>query len=417
MSRRSARAFAVCLIAALGFASGVIAPATASGRDAVPPPTGHVWAQVAAGEGHTCGVRRDHSLWCWGEGGSRLGHGDFDDRLVPTQVGTDTNWATVGVGEAHTCAVRTDHTLWCWGWNGFGQLGLGDRDPDRYIPAQVGTDIDWASVTLGYGHTCATRTDATLWCWGRNVYGELGLGDRKLRKTPTRVGSGSDWAMVDASITYHSYTCATRTDATLWCWGRNDVGQLGVGDTRLRTAPTQVGTDTNWALVSAGGGHTCATRIDATLWCWGDNYTGQLGLGDRGNRRSPAEVGSDTDWAYPNTGYFHSCATATDGSLWCWGDNLHGQLGLGGTRRHSTPARVGSDTNWGAVSTGASHTCANRTHHTLWCWGRNYWGQLGLGDRTDRQTSQARLGTRLARRGRLLAVMECPGAWLRWAGA
>ncbi len=106
-------------------------------------------------------------------------------------------WATVSGGYWHTCGIRLDHTLWCWGNNKNGQLGLGDNTR-RDVPTQVGTDADWAGLDAGYNNTCATRTDQTLWCWGWNHYGQLGVGDTTDRTTPTQVGTGTEWAQLDA---------------------------------------------------------------------------------------------------------------------------------------------------------------------------------------------------------------------------
>ena len=94
---------------------------------------------------------------------------------VPTRVGTDTDWVRVTAGWTHTCGVRTDRSLWCWGNNGNGQLGLGDAT-ERLVPTRVGAGTDWARVSSGTAHTCATRTDRSLWCWGGNWDGPARVG-------------------------------------------------------------------------------------------------------------------------------------------------------------------------------------------------------------------------------------------------
>ena len=95
-------------------------------------------------------------------------------------------WRNVSAGATHTCGVRTDRSLWCWGGNGVGQLGLGDRT-ERWVPTRVGTDADWVRVTAGGTHTCGVRTNRSLWCWGWNRAGQLGLGDHAKRRVPKRV--------------------------------------------------------------------------------------------------------------------------------------------------------------------------------------------------------------------------------------
>lgn len=382
----------VAISAAAGVViSGLFMP-VASAADQTRRPTGHVWTNVSTGSQHSCGVRLDHTLWCWGSNGASalgLGYGHWEDEDRPTQVGTDSNWRSVRSGESHTCGLRIDGTLWCWGWNGFGQVGVGSHDTVIYEPSQVGSDTDWSSVALGYGHTCATRTDGTLWCWGRNSYGELGIGEGARRKlSPVQVGSDTDWAAFDGEFPLaHSFTCALKLAGTAWCWGNNESGQLGLGDHKRRYLPTQLpGAD--WTALTPGGTHACGLRSDGTLWCWGANGIGQLGIGGTRSTSTPVQVGTDADWARVDAGQEHTCAIRHEGTLWCWGSNIYGSLGLGDVRRETRPTQVGVEDTWSEVRAGGTHTCAVRTHHTLWCFGRNYQGQLGLGDHgdgTDRQ--------------------------------
>jgi alpha-tubulin suppressor-like RCC1 family protein len=341
---------------------------------------------LSAGFNYTCAIQNDHTLWCWGGNWiGQLGTGDTVGRLTPTQVGTTTNWATVSAGGNHSCATRTDGTLWCWGANGEGELGTGDT-ASQLTPTQVGTAADWATVSTGAGsdQTCATRTDHTLWCWGWNPHGELGTGDTTNRLIPTQVGTAVNWTTVSAG---YLHTCAISTDHTLWCWGHNSIGELGTGDTTNRLIPTQVETATNWATVSTGmyDTSTCATRTDGTLWCWGDNSAGELGTGDTTIRLTPTQVGTATNWATVSASG-HTCALRTDHTLWCWGDNYYGELGTGYNTSPLTPGQVGTAMNWATVSTGSEHTCAMRTDGTLWCWGDNYLGELGTGDTLNRGT-------------------------------
>ncbi len=385
MSGRLVIATVALAMAAVWSLVGLIVPSTASGNITTARSTGPVWSTVSAGSEHTCGVRTDHTLWCWGDNSAgQLGLGDRTTHAVPSRVGTESNWAQVSAGGLYgdyTCAVRTDKTLWCWGDNFAGKLGLGDTR-NRVVPSRVGTRSDWAQVSAGSYHTCAVRTDNTLWCWGVNFAGQLGLGDRTTRAVPSRVGTRSDWAQVSVG-SYH--TCAVRTNNSLWCWGYNYVGELGLGDRTTRTLPRRVGTRSSWAQVSAGSSHTCAVRTNNTLWCWGDNYVGKLGLGDTTTRTVPRRVvGTRSDWAQLSAGSGHTCATRFDHTFWCWGGNGLGQLGLGDTEDRTVPEMVGTRSDWDYVSAGELHTCGVRADNTLWCWGDNGAGQLGLGDFRNR---------------------------------
>jgi len=295
---------------------------------------------------------------------------------------------TIEAGGGHTLAIRTDGTLWVWGRNEFGQLGLGDGT-NRLIPTQVGTDANWSRIAADNFHSLAVRTDGTLWAWGRNNFGQLGLNDTTHRLIPTQVGTDTNWSRVAAGL---NHTLAIRTDGTLWVWGANESGQLGLNDTINRHIPTQVGTDTNWSRVEASSGHTLAIRTDGTLWVWGRNNGGQLGLNDTTNRHIPTRVGTDTNWSRVAAGSGHTLAIRTDGTLWAWGANESGQLGLNDITRRLVPTRVGTDTNWSRVAAGSGHTLAIRTDGTLWAWGANESGQLGLNDIT-RRLVPTRVGT------------------------
>lgn len=300
---------------------------------------------------------------------------------APAPSAAEQPWATVSVGSTgdHTCGVRVDGTLWCWG-----SAGAGDRA--RLAPHRVGSATTWATVSAGSSYTCATQTDGSAWCWGYNNHGQLGIGTTSDRSAPTRVDGGGAWAQLSAG---DEHTCGVRTDGTLWCWGNGKRGPLGVGPgNRDRKRPVQVGTDTDWAGVTAAGWpygrFSCGVRTDGTLWCWGDNENGQLGLGaDGAPVRVPVQVGTGTDWVAVDGGNRHSCALRTDGSAWCWGMDFRGSLGTGG-EGGEVPTRVVGDQVWSAISAGEDHTCASSSEDELWCWGWNEEGELGDGTEDDR---------------------------------
>jgi alpha-tubulin suppressor-like RCC1 family protein len=188
------------------------------------------WKKLAAGSRHTCGIRADGTLWCWGENNWRvLGSGDeplgnSSNGHRPVQVARGTRWQSIAGGSMHTCGVQLDGSLWCWGANTDGQLGDGTEEPRRR-PTRVGESSSWQEVSTGWRSTCATRTDGSLWCWGENNKGQLGDGTRINRLRPTRAGMANTWRSVD---TKHHHTCGLQADGTLWCWGDNDKGQLGL---------------------------------------------------------------------------------------------------------------------------------------------------------------------------------------------
>jgi alpha-tubulin suppressor-like RCC1 family protein len=282
-------------------------------------------------------------LYVWGyNGAGELALSDAVDRSSPVQVGTGTNWSTMSTRGLSTLAIKTDGTLWSWGRNYQGVLGLNLEGFNyRSSPIQVGTDTNWSKVSHSGTHAMAIKTDGTLWAWGKNDYGQLGLNDRLTaingRSSPVQVGTSSNWSLVSAAETI---TAAIKTDGTLWTWGRDRPGtsaqvpMLGRPNDAYvsRSSPTQVGGNTTWSKVNIGISVAMAIKTDGTLWTWG---TGRgLGLNiNYGYRSSPTQIGSLTTWseAVVNQGnrYGNDCiALRTDGTLWLWGNNQNGQLGF-----------------------------------------------------------------------------------------
>jgi len=331
-------------------------------------------------------------LWAWGNDGfGQLGDNAISYRSSPIQVGSSIDWKTVSVGYSHTTAIKTDGTLWTWGKNGFGQLGDSTTGiaNSKSNPNQIGVLTTWLSVSAAGYCTAAVRTDGTLWTWGYNNNGQLGLGNTINTSSPGQVGNLTNWLSV-SSGQYH--IVAIKTDKTIWTWGAGTDGKMGLGNTTSYSSPKQIGSLTDWLRISAGVYHTAGIKIDGTLWTWGKNASGRLGLGDTLSRSSPVQVGLLTTWLSLAGGYLFSTAVKTDGTLWTWGSNPYGQLGLGNTTTYSSPKQVGALTTWKSTSTGWYDSLATKTGGTLWSWGYNYIGQLGLGDTINR-SSPVQVGT------------------------
>ncbi|MEM9487587.1 MAG: hypothetical protein AAGC55_00515, partial [Myxococcota bacterium] len=352
--------------------------------------------RIGFGARHSCLKKDDGTLWCWGRNGSGevgIGSVSFKEE-TPIEIdalGDDV--VEVSSGYAHTCARKRNGALWCWGNNVRGQLGDGTTHK-RTLPIHLeALSDDVAQVGLGRRHSCAVKTDGSLWCWGDNSQGQLGDGTRHKRKEPTQV-SGLDSGIATVSTgTRASSTCAVDNYGRVSCWGNNGRGQLGDGSTKDRLVPTPVAADANGHAfdhvtdLCSGVGHTCARKSDGTVWCWGDNRRGQLGNGSVygiSRRPTPVVLSADVQAHGLSCGDRHTCAVTADGSLQCWGDNSSGQLGDG--TFHDRLAPVPVTTLGGSVervTAAARHTCAVRTDNSLWCWGKDRHDVLFPGNKSN----------------------------------
>ncbi len=340
---------------------------------------------VFAGQYFACAIVAGRSF-CWGSNVlGTLGTGDLQGHLSPAAVATGASFRAIAAGESHACGLEaTAARVLCWGGGASGQLGLGDTT-SRSTPDVVQDLPPVAQLSAGYVHTCAITTGGALYCWGTNDEGELGIGDAQANVTrPIAVGTSTDWLMVSGG---QGHTCALRKPGTLWCWGRNTAGELGLGEGQpgqLRT-PTRVGTFDDFTTLDAGQDNACALRKDGSLWCWGSGEFVGATAPDGGNILwSPTQVGSDTDWVQVSTDDFSTCALKAKGRLFCWGRNAEGQLGAGDVAYRPAPTAVADGTVWANVSVGRMHTCAESTAHAIYCTGVDESGELGLGDTARR---------------------------------
>jgi alpha-tubulin suppressor-like RCC1 family protein len=331
------------------------------------------------------GTVQAQSLFAWGNNfqGS-LGLGDTVGLSSPTQIGSLTTWKSVDSNDIATQALKNDGTLWSWGYNLYGRLGYDVTQNSS--PVQIGADNTWTNSSVGYECSFGIKSDGTLWSWGGNSYGDLGLGDTVHRSSPVQIGTMTDWKLIKGG---GAFALAVKNNGSLWSWGHNYTGVLGTGDTIHRSSPVQIGSLNDWALLchTSFGNSACCIKTDGTLWSWGYNSVGQLGLNDMNHRSSPTQVGTLTNWKTASCGALHTIAIKKDGTLWSWGMPNLGQLGLGDyTYGKSSPTQVGTLTNWSIVKVGEVSSLSIKTDGTLWSWGGNDMGQLGLGDTTHRSS-------------------------------
>ncbi|HKY57248.1 MAG TPA: hypothetical protein VJL80_04350 [Aeromicrobium sp.] len=341
------------------------------------------WASIAAGQTHTCAINASKTLYCWGANASgQLGDGTDMVRRVPTKISTAGIWVSVAAGGAHTCAITTGKSLYCWGYRDHGQIGNGTTEPlQQFTPKRVGAAGVWATVSTGFAHTCAITTSKSLYCWGWNDFGQIGVGVAGDQLRPKRIGTAGVWAKV---TTGGAHTCAVSTGKSLYCWGYNLDGGIGDGSNVNRPSPRLIGAAGAWVGVSGGGRHTCAVSTGKSLYCWGLNDSGQVGDGSTDNRTRPKRVGTAGAWAGVSAGEQHTCALSSAKTLYCWGLNASGQVGDNTFDTPKLAARkAGPSGVWSTASAGAFHTCGITTGRALYCWGDNSNGQIGIGNRVD----------------------------------
>jgi alpha-tubulin suppressor-like RCC1 family protein len=321
----------------------------------------------------------------FGHLGINIGPGNSRCTPVTTFAG-GTDWKQVSTGTSNIVAIKTDGTLWTWGLNNYGQLGANLGNTLRCTPVTTfAGGTNWKQVSCGNYQTMAIKTDGTLWTWGLNNRGQLGINNAIQISTPvTTFAGGTNWKQVSCLT---NTTAAIKTDGTLWTWGDNNLGQLGINNTTtpICTPVTTFAGGTNWKQVFGGSGLTAAIKTDGTLWTWGLNNLGQLGVNDTNTRCTPVTTfAGGTNWKQVSGGYYHIAAIKTDGTLWTWGLNNSGQLGVNNTTTPiCTPVTTfAGGTNWKQVgSCGQVHTAAIKTDGSLWTWGANAFG--GLGDNTS----------------------------------
>ena len=382
---------------------------------------------VNAGTGSTCAIANDR-LWCWGSNGrGQLGNKTNTNAINAavavnvlqsdsTELAGPIKQVSNSVQGNHSCAIDASNQLWCWGFNIYGQLGIGTQaaDPDGAMNAansnyaqRVKIDAttfltDITTVSTGLQSTCAIAALGKVYCWGASWFGETG----QEGGSPPTVNSYATVVNASAGVPLTGFTkigvgqrhsCGIK-DGNVWCWGLNDKGELGNGGNTDSRYPVQVKKVGGTALtgvtnLSVGQYHGCATTTDQTMWCWGNNEYGQLGLGTASSAVTLAtqvlqKAGvSLTGVLDISLGGSHTCARLSTG-IWCWGQNLMGQLGDGTKVDKKFPVQVKlassavlSGVTW--ISPGKQHTCAVANSKAL-CWGLNDTGQLGDNTTTNK---------------------------------
>ncbi len=415
-------------------------------------PEGTPWKDVALGRYYTCAIDTNDAIWCWfpppistmkimqytsypvkltspngikkAVGGTSMGciidndnkllcmgirdygsfaHEFFNFRVIkPEEVDNPAGngWKKVVTGNYNTCALDDKGILWCWGGR---NTPIGNEIPyiityyetqylsSQMLPYPVSTtsDVRWSSkishapvdsYVTSY-HKCAIDENAHLWCWGRNDHGQLGTGSTTTPiYTPTEVTypSGITWIDVDTGL---NHTCAIDSDQRIWCWGDNSLGQLSAFRLRDYTYPTMVSEMPIPAKqLTLGNNFSCALDTYGHIWCWGDNSSHVITGNDYQVVSNPTPV----TWVRQETfqkisaGSNHICGITTDNRLLCWGDNSKYQLSVREILSLPVMVEAGETRQWLEIYSAGANSCALSVDGELWCWGDNANYQLGL---------------------------------------
>lgn len=298
------------------------------------------------------------------------------NQYAPVDV-VDLPYATqISSGENHTCALTKFNGVWCWGWNLFGQIGKSDLGTSVNHPIAMNNVLGTITeISAGGLHACALASAGDLHCWGDASADSAGWPTSAQISSPGIFAGGQT-------------TCGLTPEHGLKCWGANGFGQLGDGTTITRTAPAEVtGLASGVISASAGGLHTCALMNYGGVKCWGWNAWGQIGDGAKNNNyTTPRDVfGLNRGVISISAGWEHTCVLMNYGGVKCWGDNYYGELGDGSANDQLMPVDVvGLGAEVTAISSGKHHTCAVMNYGGVKCWGANDGGQLGNGERASK---------------------------------
>lgn len=337
------------------------------------------WSYVS-NDGFTghIGIKSDKSLWTWtGNLTSLTQHRPGDSWVYATNRG--------GVN----IAIRTDGALFTWGSNFYGQLGQGTANVTVTTPVQVGTSSWIFAVTNGtVGQSVAAlRSDGTIFCWGRNNLGQLGDNTIIDRSSPVQISGTNIWANTGTPIggTERAFFAISSSNGALWGWGGGDSFLL-----TTRSSPAIVNSS-SWVHVAGGDSSLLAISFEGRLYGIGRDDSGQLGVGNTASARSITEVFGGGSWTQISHSKSATGGIKLDGSTYIWGSaSSYITMGEGTVTNRSSPTQIGFDTEplrsptlsgtsqWKSISAGANYTLGVKTDNILYSWGANYVGAMGF---------------------------------------
>lgn len=317
---------------------------------------------------HVYALDKENRLWAWGRNGLKGTLGINSDKFyyeTPQKVESSNTWKTMSSEDEFSAGIKSDGTLWVWGrYRAYPSNYGGTNGIDETLPVLIDTSKNWIKVKVGSTHILLLRNDNTLWALGLNTSGALGIaGDG--RTNPSKVISPKFVKRDIINFETHGATSyAIDKHGYLYIWGASMGLKITDGETNFYsdsnyyTIPHLVTNDSNWKDIKIKGSHTLALKNNGTIWSWGGNEFGQLGIGNYNNSDLPNQVGLSTNWEAISASNSNSFAIKKDGTLWSWGRG--GEfLGLGfGIKDQNTPKQIKNDSNWQSIKSGSSFSLA-----------------------------------------------------------
>ena len=327
------------------------------------------------GEASVIGVKQDGTLWAWGKNVSgEMGNGQtssYTNNFLPYHIGTDTNWKTVEYSGSSVIGLKTDGTIWRWGTVVNLQNHQNVLIP---FPSQIGTDNDWKKVVGTSAYYIGIKENGSLWGWG--FYNYIGLGyTPNPYLTPIMLNNGI-WKDIAKGV---NHSILLKNDGTLWALGNNNFGALGNGtETFSNYILTQIGNSTDWKSISTGEYSNFAIKENGTLWAWGRNLFGVLGLGDNVDRYSVTQVGTDSDWKKVYTCGKNTIFLKNNGKIYGCGSLMTKYIGISinSVTETYSPVQLNNNTDWENVYCTDNAFFANKIN--LDTWGIGYSYSLGI---------------------------------------